>query len=112
VRPGDGQRALLRADLREQLAAVQLAQPARGGRGALGVVRPDGGGHDHLDVVPGGDVRRRVPDDRDDPLLAQRLEVGGVRAIRPGHLRAERARDEREAAHPGAADPHEMQSSS
>jgi hypothetical protein len=44
-----------------------------------------------------------------DPMLAQPLGVAGLRAVRTGHLRSELVRDEREPAHPGAADADEVQ---
>src|SRR5207249_2203546 len=53
-------------------------------------------------------VRGVVPDDRLDPLGAQRLHVAGLRSVRAADRGAERARNEREPAHPGAADAHEV----
>jgi hypothetical protein len=76
---------------------------------ALGVVRGDRGGDHHLGPV--GHMRGVVrADDRLDPRGTQRLAVARLGAVRPRHGGPERARDQRQAAHPGAADPDEVQS--
>ena len=87
------------------VGAVQLAaRPVR----ALGVVGGDRARDD--DLGAGGDVGRVVADGRLDPGGAQRAAVGRAGgAVGARDARAERVRDEREAAHPGAADPHEVQ---
>ena len=72
----------------------------------LRVVRRDRGGDDHLRAdrhVPGV-----VPDRGLDALGAQRLHVARLGAVRSAHLGAERARDEREAAHPRPPDADEV----
>ena len=74
----------------------QLAQAARARGDALGVVGRDRGG-DELDVVAGGDVgRRRGRRGRSIAQRAQRLEAGGLRAVRARDRRAERVRDARQ----------------
>jgi len=104
VGSGYGERPSQHGELSEEIGAVQL--PAAG-RSPLGVVARDRRRIDYLGArrhVPG-----RVADCRLDPVLAQPLGIGGLATIRARHVRAERAGDERQPAHPGAADADEMQ---
>ena len=104
VRARDGDRRAQARELAEQVGAVQLA---RGG-GALGVLGRDRGRVDDLGAL--GHVGGVVALDGLDPGRAQARGVGGAaRAVRAGHLGPELARDQREAAHARAADPHEVQ---
>ena len=70
VRAGDGDRRAQARQLAEQLGAVQLAQAALAGRGALGVLGRDRRRDDDLGAV--GHVRGVVADGRLDPRRAQR----------------------------------------
>ena len=103
VRAGDGQAALERRDLGEQIGPVQLA--AR--RHALGILGRDRGRVD--DLGAGGHVLGGVADPRLDPVLAQPGRVGRLGAIRAGDPGPERAGDQGQAAHAGAADADEVQ---
>ena len=93
-----------------QMAQDQKAKAVldRGGDGALGVLRRDRGRVDDLGAV--GHVGCVVAHDGLDAGGAQARGVGGAAgAVGARDLRAELARDQREAAHPCAADAHEVQ---
>jgi len=105
VRAGDRDRRLQARQFAEQVGAVQL------GRAPLGVGGRDRGRVDHLGA--GGHVGGVVTDRGLDPRRAQRrCERRARGAIGARDARAECAGDDGEPAHSGAADPHEMQSSS
>jgi hypothetical protein len=70
VGAGDRKAALQRGDLGQQVSPVELAAA---GRETLGIVGRDGGGID--DLRPGRHIGLRVPDHRDDAVLAQALGV-------------------------------------
>ena len=103
MRSGDGQAAAQARDLGQQVGAVQLP----GGGKPLGVVGRDGGGVDDLGAV--GNVGGGVAENRLYAVLAQPSGIAGCRAVRARHRRAERGGDQRQAAHPGAADADEVQ---
>ena len=108
VRAGDRDRRAQPGELAEQVGAVQLAQAALARSGALGVVGRDRAGDHDLGAV--GHVGAVVADRRLDADRAQRAGVGGAGgAVRARDARSERVGDEREPAHPGAADPDEVQ---
>ena len=75
VRPGDRDRALERAQLREQLGARMVGQAALARRGALGVVERDRGRVHDLDAVAGGHVGGAVADVDLDAEGGQRLQA-------------------------------------
>jgi hypothetical protein len=105
VGAGDRDRGLQAGQLAQQVRAVHL------GLAALGV-----GGRDRARVDDLGRFRhvRAVMADRGlDPGRAQRRAEGRAgRAVGAGDARSERMGDDGEAAHPGSADPHKVQSSS
>ena len=104
VGAGDRDRRPQPGELGEQVGAVQLALRDR----ALRVLRADRGRVDDLGALR--HVARVVTDDRLDPGLAQPLRVGrAARAVRARHRRAELLRDQRQPAHPRAADADEVQ---
>ena len=104
VRAGDRDASLQRRDLGEQVGAVQFLAMRRL---AFRVLRGDRRRVHDLGVVR--DIRGRVADRRRDSVLAEPIGVGGLAPVGPGHVRAERLRDKREAAHARAADPDEME---
>ena len=110
VGAGHRDRALEPRELAQQVAAVAHRGAGGPGRGELGVVIGDRGGHNHLG--PLGHIRRVVSQAGLDAGLAQQLAIGRVGTVRARHLRAERVRHEREAAHSRAADAHEVQPAS
>ena len=104
VGAGHRDRLLEARDLAQQLPAMDHA-PVR--RGQLGVVLGNGGRHDHLGA--GGHVGGIVADRRLDAVLAQAGRVWRLGPVGAGHVGAQRARDHRQAAHPGAPDADEVQ---
>ncbi len=108
VGAADRDRRLQPRELAEQLGAVQLALAALAGDRPLGVLGRDRA-RDH-DLGALRHVGGVVALGRLDPERAQRREVGRAgRAVGAGDRRAERAGDERQAAHAGAADADEVQ---
>ena len=106
VGAGHGDRAPERAHLAEQVAAVEHRRPAArawtssGLSSAMAVdtttSAPSGGGSS-------------CPARGSMPASLRRAEYGRLGAVRAGDLGAQRARHQREAAHAGAADAHEVQ---
>ena len=92
-------------------AAISASRSARcssrSAAGALGVPGRDRGRVD--DLGAGGDVAGGVAEDRLDPVLAQPLGVARLGSVRAGHRGAELVGDQRQTAHPGAADADEVQ---
>jgi hypothetical protein len=108
VGAADRDRRLEPRQLAEQVGAVQLALAPLARDGPLGVVGRDRGGHHDLRLR--WHVRGVMTLGRLDPQRAQRREVGRTgRPVRARDRRAERPRDQRQTAHPGAADPDEVQ---
>ena len=102
--PADADGRLEPGELGEERRAVQLRRAGR----ALGVLRPDRGRVD--DLGAGGDVLGGVPGHRLDAGGAQALDVGpAVARSEPVTSAPSVLRDQREAGHPGAADPDEVQ---
>jgi len=106
---GDGDRALERTELRQQLGAREVGQPPLARGGALGVLERDGGRVHDLDAVAGGDVRGGVADVDLDPERGQRPQSAGVGAIGARDGGAELGRHARVAAHPGPAETDQVQ---
>ncbi len=104
---GDGDQALLGAELGQQGAAVDRLDAALAGQRQLRVVLADRGRDDHLGAL--GQVRRVVADDRIEPRRTQPLHIRGVAAVAAGHARAELGADQRQPAHPGTTDADEVQ---
>ena len=104
---GDRDQPLLGAELGEQLTAVDRLDPALAGERQLRVVLGDRGRDD--DLGPLGQVGGVVADDRLQPRLAQALHIRGVGPVAAGDGGAEPGADQRQAAHPGPADPDEVQ---
>ena len=107
MRAGDRDRALERGRLREQVAAVDDAEPSVTRTHELGVVV--GYRCRHHDLRSVGHVRGIVADHGIDANLAQQRRVRRLGAIRAAHRGAESTRDERESAHSRATDPDEVQ---
>jgi hypothetical protein len=107
VRARDRDRALHPRQLAEQVRAVKHRRAGRAGGLQLGVVLGDRRGDDHLGA--GREVGGVVAGHGLDPVRPQALQGRRVDAVRAGHARAQRVRHLRQAAHPGAADPDEVQ---
>ena len=84
----DRQQPALRAELGQQLAAVDHASDRAPGPDQLRVVVRNRGRDDHLRV--GGHVLGVVAELRVDPGRAEPLQVGGLGPVGAGHLGAER----------------------
>ena len=107
--PGHGDGRAQPGELAEELRAVQLAQAALARRRrARGCRR--GIAEETTTSAPSGTLAASCPTRRLDARGAQAGRVRGVaRAVRARDGRAERPGDERQAAHPGPADAHEVQ---
>ena len=108
VRAGDGDQPALGAELGEQPAAMEDLLAALARADELGVVVRDRA-RDH-DLGVSGHGVGVVPDAWLEPGGPEPLEVAAAFGpVRPGDAGAELIADEREAAHPGAADRDEVE---
>ena len=109
VGAGDGEQPLLRAELGQQLAAGEdRERRARGPAASSGLSSPIA--VETTTSASGGQVGRVVADRRLEPGPAQPLHIRGVGAVAAGDAsRPSRGADQRQAAHPGAADADEVQ---
>jgi hypothetical protein len=107
VRAGDRDEPPGGADLGQQLPAVEHALAALAGDRKLGVFVADRGGHDDLRIE--GHRLGVVTDRGVQPRLPQVLHIGAVGPVGAADGRAQPVADERQAAHPGAADRDEVQ---
>ena len=107
VRAGHRDQALRCAKLGQQLTAVDDALSAIAGGDQLWIVLGHRCRDDDLGVV--GDRVRVVAHTGLKAGGPQALEVGALRAVRARDLGPEAVTEQREAAHPGAADGYEVE---
>ena len=106
VRARDRDQPAQRAELGEQLTAVDHPLAALAGERKLGVVLGDRGRHDDLGIRR--DVGGVVADPRLEARLPQPAQIGALGAVAAGDPGAELVSDEREPAHPSATDRDEV----